>query len=472
MENLLYTKLANSLIDQVQSGTYRVGEKMPSVRTLAKRSQVSISTVNAAYAILEERGWVEARHKSGYFVKRNKMPEIAKPTAVVMKPKPKAVTTTELALQVQREASSDLDQNFSCAIPDLDLPINNVVQKAMTRQSRLGSHINEGYGDTEGVYELRQQIARRAVDANVHTSPDAIITTQGAQNAIYLALKATAKPGDIVAVESPCYFGLLQMIDALGLKAIEIPADTETGISVDALKLALNQWPINIILSISSFSNPQSCSVPDEQKKAILELAVQHDMVIVEDDIYGELNFSGRRPSTFKSYDPDGRVLLCSSVSKTMAPHLRVGWIIPGKFYDQVLHQKYACYLSSPTLPQYVTAEVMSKGLYDRHLRQARTLYQQRCATMHDLALRYFPEQTRASSPQGGLFMWFEMPDQINTTELYYRCREQHIRIAPGELFSISGFYRNCFRLNYANSWSTPRETAIKQIGHCIKEML
>ena len=472
MDSLLYAQLADNLIDHIQSGVYKIGEKMPSVRTLAKREQVSIATVNSAYAILEERGWVQAKPKSGYFVNRTTQTIIGLPSQIKVKTKPRAVTTKDLALEVQREATMTKGRNFSCAIPDLQLSITSVIQKTFTRLARMGSHMGEGYDSTEGSFELRQQIARRGIDAGVHVSPDALITTVGAQNAISLALRAITKPGDIIAVESPCYFGLLQMIEAFALKAIEIPADSETGMSVEALKLALQQWPIKTILCISTFSNPLGCTIPDEHKKEIIDLVIEHDICLIEDDIYGELQFEGRRPKTFKAFDPDGRVLWCSSVSKTMDPQLRVGWIAPGRYYDEVLRQKYTSYLASPSLPQAVTADVMSKGLYDRHLRQARSLYKQRSEQLRDMARLYFPDETLASSPKGGLVTWFEMPKKVDATALYHQCREMDIRIAPGELFSVSGLYRNYFRLTFANEWTGEREQALKIVGKHLKQML
>ncbi|MDX1475659.1 MAG: PLP-dependent aminotransferase family protein, partial [Reinekea sp.] len=283
MESLLYAQLADNLIEHIQAGVYKVGEKMPSVRALAKAEQVSIATVNSAYAILEDRGWAEARPKSGYFVKRSSQSSIGLPSQIKVKTRPRAVTTKELALEVQREASSVKNRNFSCAIPDLKLSIASVIQKTFTRLSRAGSNLGEGYDATEGLFDLRQQVARRGIDGGVHISPEAIITTVGAQNAISLALRAITQPGDIIAVESPCYFGLLQMIEAFGLKAIEIPADSETGMSVEALKLALQQWPIKTILCISTFSNPLGCTIPDEHKKEILDLVVEHDICLIED---------------------------------------------------------------------------------------------------------------------------------------------------------------------------------------------
>lgn len=472
METLLYAQLADQLISDIGEGVYRIGNRLPSVRALAKREQVSIATVNSAYAILEQRGWIEARPKSGYFVKRTRMDPIDLPNTSAMKPKPRPVTTSELAMEVQRGSSISAGSSFCAAIPDLDFPIANLVRRTFTRLSRHSASYGHGYDSPEGLFELRQQIARRAIDAGIHISPDALITTLGAQNSLALALRAITSPGDIVAVESPCYFGLLQMIESFGLKAIEIPADPKTGMSVDALTLALQRWPIKTILTISSFSNPLGCTIPSAHKKSIMALVQQYDISLIEDDIYGELQFEGHRPKTFKTFDVDGRVLWCSSVSKTIDPQLRVGWIAPGRFYRDVLQHKYVNSVASPTLPQWVTADIMAKGLYDRHLRHARAAYKQRAEHLMDLARQYFPDVMRASSPEGGLVTWFEMPRHIDATALYHVCRDKDIRIAPGELFSISGLYQHCFRLNYAKSWTPEREAAIAQIGHQLKAMI
>ena len=472
METLLYAQLAEDVIDHIKEGVYQVGDKLPSVRVMAKKQQVSIATVNAAYAILEQRGWVEARVKSGYFVRRAQTAGFSPPSVGRVYAKPRAVTNTELALQVQRETSANEECNFSCAIPDLSVSILSAIQKTYTRLTRTGISMEVGYDATEGLFELRQQIARRAVDAGIHISPDAVLTTLGAQNSIALALRAVTKEGDIIAVESPCYFGLLQMIQGFGLKAIEIPADPVNGMSVAALQLALQQWPIKTVLCVSSFSNPLGATVPDANKKAIIDLIAKYDISLIEDDIYGELQFTGHRPKAFKAFDPDGRVLWCSSVSKTMNPQLRVGWIAPGRYYDDVLQQKYTQYLASPAIPQAVTAEIMSKGLYDRHLRQVRDNYRQRSEHMSFLAAQYFPQETLATLPTGGLVTWFEMPAQVNATELYHQLREQNIRIAPGELFSTSGLYRNHLRLTFAREWTATRIDALKTIGEQLQKML
>lgn len=472
MDTLLYEKLASNLIDHIQEGVYRVDEKLPSVRRLAEKEQVSIATVNSAYALLEERGWISAKPKSGYFVRRTGNDDIARPKLKKLRSRPRAVSSGELVLQVQRDALVKTGTNFGSAVPDLEFDISRVVQKTFSQLARSGAHLGEGYDATEGMLELRGQIARRAVDAGIHIGPDEVITTLGAQNAMALALRSVTQPGDIVAVESPCYFGLLQLIESLGLKAIEIPIDSDTGLSVDALKLALQNWPIKTILTVSTFANPMGCLIPDSNKKAILSLIAQYDISLIEDDIYGELFFGQSRPKTFKAFDDEGRVLWCSSVSKTMDPQVRVGWISPGRYADAVLLHKFSDYLATPSLTQAVVYDVMRRGLYDRHLRQARMAYKQRAEHARFLALQYFPEETLVSKPRGGLVAWYEMPKQVNATELYYQLLEDDIRIAPGELFSTSGHYRHCLRLNYAFEWTGKREKAFLRIGELLKQSI
>jgi len=472
VETNLYAQLAERLTEQIRQGAFQIGDRMPSVRQLSRREAVSISTVTAAYALLEERGWVEARPKSGYFVRKRSEDTLAAPRQLNTKPQPRPATTSQLVMEVQRERANSKSMSFSKAIPALDFPIVRHLQRIYTRLSRTGKYLGVGYDSPEGLPELRQQIARHAVDGGVFVSPDAIVTTSGCQNALSLCLRVITQPGDIVAVESPCYYGLLQMIEAFGLKAIEIPAHHETGISLEALQLALEQWPIKAILTVSTFSNPLGCCMPDERKQALINLLQRYDIPLVEDDIYGELYFGERRPKAVKAFDPDGRVLLCSSLSKTVDPQLRIGWIMPGRYFEEIVHRKFINAIAIPTLPQMVTAELLSQGSYDRHLRQARQTYRQRYQRLFDLVAEHFPQETRISRPAGGLVAWLELPAKVNTTELYHRGHAENVIIAPGELFSVTGQYRNCLRLNYAQGWTPQREDAIRKLGSWLNEAL
>lgn len=469
MEHLLYAQLAEQLIDQIRLGLYPAGERLPSVRKLAERERVSIATVNAAYGLLIDRGWAEARPKAGYFVKHHAERCLKPLQTLGRKPRPRAVTTSELAMEVQRGSSCAQGHSFCAAVPDLNFAIHKAIPKSFARLARCDYSHPTGYDEPEGWLELRRQIARRAVDAGLALSPDDIITTAGCQNAIALALRAITKPGDIVAVESPCYFGLMQMLESFELRVLEIPSDLQHGININALTEALEKWPVKVLLTIASFSNPLGCCIPDSHKAEIMALMQRHDVAVIEDDIYGELQFSGNRPKALKAFDSDGRVLWCASVSKTLDPQLRVGWIAPGRYFEAMLQQKYIYGISQPIMAQKVTADIMAQGLYDRHLRQAREAYRQRALRLADLMNDCFPDYTRASQPQGGLVTWVELPKGFNATQLYQRCLDEHIRIAPGELFSVSGQYQHCFRINFAKPWTAPREQSIARIGEHIK---
>ncbi|MFQ3229575.1 PLP-dependent aminotransferase family protein [Reinekea sp.] len=468
----LYEQLAESLIEQIHQGRYLYGQKLPSVRELAKQAKVSIATVNSAYAQLEQQGWVEARLKSGYYVKNKQNSVMKRPNSPGALSTPRPVTTSDLVMEVQHENASPDGINLCTALPDLTMPICAVLQKTYTRLSRTANTLQFGYDSPIGEATLRQQISRRAVDAGVFVSPEAIITTAGCQNAVAMSLRVLTKPGDVVAIESTCYYGLLQIVESFGLKAIEVPTHADTGMSIEALDLALNQWDIKAVLVVSAFSNPLGCTIPDDRKTQLVALINQHKTFLIEDDIYGDLSFDGHRPKAVKSFDDEGRVIYCSSVSKTIHPQLRVGWVMPGQVFDQLLHFKYINTVSMPILPQLVAAEIMAHGVYDRHLRLAREKYRQRCAQLREMIKQYFPPRTRISKPKGGLALWVECTRNVDATALYHQLREQGIRIAPGELFSSSGSSNHCFRITFATQWTPKRVAAIKVIGEHLHRLM
>ncbi|AJQ94722.1 PLP-dependent aminotransferase family protein [Gynuella sunshinyii] len=471
MEGSLYAQLADKMTEQIRHGAIAIGERMPSVRHLSRQERVSISTVMAAYSLLEERGWVEARPKSGYYACRQIREALAVPSASVVEPDPVIASTSQLVMDVQRDGFKPHAINFCRATPALDFPISRHLRQTYTRLSRTQQHLGVSCLP-EGPYVLRQQIARHAMDAGVAVSPDSIVTTAGSLNAMGLCLQVLTRPGDLVAVESPCYYGILQLIEAYGLKAIEVPTHPETGLSLEALKLAMEQWPLKVILTVPSFSNPLGCSIPDERKKALVRLLEQYQVPLIEDDVYGDLYFGTHRPGAIKAFDKQGLVLLCSSLSKTIDPQLRVGWVLAGRYYEEILHRKFVNMLSTPVLPQLVCAEVLGQGIYERHLRQAREAYRQRYQRLVDLVSETFPAITKISRPQGGIVAWLEMPENFDSTELYHFCRNAGVLIAPGEIFSINKQFKHCFRLNYAPRWTREREAAIRKLGQWISDQI
>lgn len=472
MENSLYARLADKMANQIRSGAIPVGGRIPSIRQLSAQENVSISTVMAAYSVLEAQGWVEVRPKSGYYVRRRAREPLAIPDASEIQSRPILATTSQLVMDVLRDGAKPHAISFSRATPALDFPIIHHVQKTYARIARNGRHIGIDYRSTEGPYALRQQIARHAVDAGVAVSPDSIVTTAGSLNAMGLCVQVLTKPGDVVAVESPCYYGILQLVEAHGLKAVEIPVHPETGMSLEALRLAMEQWPLKAVVTVSSFSNPLGCSIPDERKKALVSLLEQYEVPLIEDDVYGDLYFGERRTSAVKAFDTRGWVLLCSSLSKTIDTQIRVGWILAGQYYEEILHRKFVSMLSTPILPELVCAEVLGQGIYERHLRQAREAYRQRYLRLVDLVSEHFPPVTKISRPQGGIVAWLELPMSVDATKLYHYCKDHDVLIAPGEIFSFNNQYRHCFRLNYAPRWTPERERAIHRLGRWVTEIV
>jgi DNA-binding transcriptional MocR family regulator len=301
-----------------------------------------------------------------------------------------------------------------------------------------------------------------------------IVITNGCQEALLLTLKALTAPGDVIAIESPSYYGLLQIIEHLGLQAIEIPTDPVHGISLEALQLALEHWPIKACLVVSNFSNPLGASLSDENKKALAALCRKNKIALVEDDIYGDLAFGHQRPNICKKFDE--KVIYCSSFSKTLAPGLRVGWVASKQLAPTICQLKFMGSMTCPTIVQYAMADILASGKYERHLRGMRI---QLAQSMRELVLaieRYFPATTRITQPQGGFVLWVELPLEnlvgkgFDTYDLTLRLLDENIAITPGKIFTTTQKYKNCLRLSSGGLWTVQKEKALKRVGELIKQ--
>lgn len=467
----LYETVANTLAERIEESFYKAGEKLPSIRELSRSHAISISTAQEAYRNLEERGLAESRPKSGYYVKYKskapRLPDVSRPVQ-----KPLEVSQWEEVLNLLCANTNPEMLQLGRAIPDLEAPTLKPLGKIMADLNRRTQASTLSYEHLRGSDKLRLQIARLVVDSGCRLHPDDIITTTGCQEALSVSLRAITQPGDVVAVDSPSFYGSMQAIKALGLKALEIPTHPETGISLEALQLAMDQWDIKAIQITPTCNNPLGYTMPDAHKQRLLEITATQDIPIIEDDIYGDLTYQSPRPPTIKSFDTEGRVLLCSSFSKTLAPGLRVGWVAPGRYVNQVIHMKYVVTASTATLPQMAIAEFIAQGGYERHVRKMRAQYQQSRDVMLEWLEKYFPEGTRISYPQGGFLLWVELPGKIDTVKLNEQLIPLNICIAPGSLFSASGKYGHCLRLNYTDKPCLKNELAIKKTGEVIKTML
>jgi len=462
-----YENLATLLAERIEQGLYRHGVKLPSVRNLSQEHGVSISTVQQAYQVLENLQLITPQPRSGYFVAPRKakppVPAISRPVQ-----RPVEVTQWDEVLTLL-DARSDKEMlNFGGGAPDISQPTLKPLWREMARLVQHNQCDILSYDALQGRRELREQISRLMVDGGTVVDPEDIVITNGCHGALSIALLSVCKPGDIVAVESPSYYGTMQLLRGFGIKAMEIPTDPETGISIEALELALEQWPIKGVILVPSCSNPQGSIMPDARKKAILALAQRHDIVIFEDDIYGELVTDYPRPRTIKSFDIDGRVLLCSSFTKSVAPGLRVGWIVPGRYRDRVLHMKYAAIGSTVPTNQLAMAAFIRDGHYHRHIRRMRQFYQQHLETYTCWIRQYFPCGICVTRPKGGYMLWVELPEGVDMLCVSRQLCRLKIQIAPGSLFSASGKYRNCLRINCALPLTERYREAISKLGEAI----
>ncbi|MEN8687858.1 MAG: PLP-dependent aminotransferase family protein [Desulfuromonadales bacterium] len=469
----LYEEVAGKISFLVEQGTLRPGDRVPSIRKLSKQLQVSINTVKEAYNLLEDRCMLEARPQSGYYV-RARLPDL--PADPVVDPpaiNPAEVSLSKLYRVVMRDLLDPKLLQLGIAVPNPELLPIQKLNRMLARETRRFANQSVAYELPPGNLRLRKQIAQRLLLSRCTLSPDQVVITSGCVEAVVLALRALCQPGDAVAIETPVYFNFLQMIQDLGLKALEIPTSPRGGISLEALEYALdrNAGQVKACIVLSNFNNPLGSSMSDEDKQRLVNLLEQRQVPLIEDDIYGDLSFSDERPSVAKSFDKTGNVMLCSSFSKTVAPGYRVGWIAAGRYQEQIERGKMLANVATSSPPQLAIAEFLANGGYEHHLRSVRRVYARQAAQMGDAIGRFFPEGTRVSRPQGGFVLWVEMPQPVDAVVLYEQAKAHGITIAPGVIFSVDGRYRNCIRLNAA-CWTPAVEVAVETLGRLAASQL
>lgn len=469
-KEILYLKIAKILEDQIVSETLRIGDKLPSIRSIQKIYGVSLNTAIQAFAELESKSLVESRPKSGYFVSKISKRKLALPAVSKLKSPEKEKNTDDLISSVFDILRDKSIRQFSLGIPDNKLlpltKLNKGIIKAMRQLEGNGIEFEAA----QGSINLKRNIAKWALVFDGKLTEDEIVTTTGTTNAIYQCLLATTKPGDTIATESPVYFGILQLAKSMGLNVIELPTHPLTGVEIDALKKVIHK--INVCCFTANFSNPLGSLMPDANKKELVELLTHHNVPLIDDDLFGNLFFSGTRPKPCKVFDQSGIVMWCGGVSKTLAPGYRVGWVAPGKFKDKVIRQKLVQTVTLPSLFQEVIADFMEHGGYDQHLRILRHTLHTNCLKFQQAIEDYFPENTKISQPQGGFFLWLDLDKRIDTTKLYETALKHKLSFAPGSMFSQNSNFNNCMRLNFALPWDDLLEQDIRRLGNLVKQAL
>ncbi len=469
-KDALYLKIAGILERQILNGTFKIGDKLPSSRTVQKIYGVSLNTVKQVFLELESRSLIEPRRRSGYFVIRSfkrklSLPSVSAPILTAKEEQPDDLIARVFDLYNDKSIT-----HFSLDVPDNALlpiaKLNKGIVKALRNLEGSGT----GYESVLGNVNLRRSISKWSVVWGGNLTETDIVTTSGATNAIFHCLMAVTKPGDTIALESPVYFGVLQIARTLGLKVIELPTHPETGVEIEALKRVLPQ--IKACFLISNFNNPLGSCMPNEHKKEVVRMLARANVPLIEDDLYGDIFFCNTRPLPCKAFDEEGIVMWCGSVSKTLAPGYRVGWISPGKYKERVARFKLLQTVSTPPLFQEVIADFMENGRYEHHLRTLRNSLHANSLQFQRAIADYFPENTRVTRPEGGFVLWVELDRHADTTALLESALKQKISFAPGRMFTQHNQFGNCMRLSFGLQWNERIDLQLQKLGQLIKAHL
>lgn len=459
-----YETYAEDIRRQIASGLLRPGDRLPSVRQACATRAISPSTVFAAYHLLEAEGLVESRPRSGYYVARPRRPARPEPRPSAPNADQLEVDVSRLVLQVLGQARRPEIVPFGSAFASPTLfPLDKLAQSTGRALRRLQPQRTVGHL-APGSEALRRQIALRYLAGGTSVEPAEVVVCNGAMEALNLCLEAVTEPGDLVAVESPTFYGALQALERRGLRAIEVSTHPRTGVDVPALARVLDAHPVKACWFMPNFQNPLGSLMPDEHKQALVALLAARGIPLIEDDVYAELYFGHQRPRPAKAWDRDGLVMHCSSFSKCLAPGWRVGWVAAGRYAEAIARRKLGLSLGASLPAEAGLADYLATGGFERHLRRLReTLCQAQTRALR-LVCRHFPRGTRITRPTGGYFLWVEMPAAVDALHLHRLALEQGIGVAPGQLFSADGRHTHCLRLNYGHPDETPQE-AIRQLG-------
>ncbi|WP_394237070.1 GntR family transcriptional regulator MpaR [Pseudomonas anguilliseptica] len=463
-----YEKFADQIAELIRTGMLAPGEKVPSVRHASRTYGVSPSTVFQAYYLLEDRGLIQARARSGYFVRELARHSLAEPQTCQQPTQTTEVDVSELVFSVLASLKDPGTVPFGSAFPSPQLFPLARLARAMAHSLRDMPPQAVIADMTEGNPNLRRQIALRYMVSGVMLPLEELVITSGAMEALNLCLQTVTQPGDLVAIEAPAFYATLQVLERLKLKAVEIPVNPREGIDLKVLSERLASLPIKACWFMSSLQNPLGASMSDDKKRALYELLQRHQVPLIEDDVYAELYFGSQPPKPVKSFDRDGLVMHCGSFSKCLAPGYRVGWVAGGRYAEQISRLKLMTTISPSVPAQAALAEYLQHGGYDRHLRKLRHALEAQQASMLASAARHFPASTKVTRPSGGYFLWFEFPEQIDALRLFQLALAQGISLAPGPIFSATRRFGNCARLNYGHPWDAQSEQAMAVLGRII----
>lgn len=474
-----YQQLAQQLTEQIALGVWLPGDRLPSLREQVISSGMSFMTVSHAYQLLESQGRIVARPQSGYYVAPQpvKLRQPAPPAQVTRDEAVDINTYIFEVLQASRQASM---LPFASAFPDPRLFPLQQLNRSLAQVSKTATAMSVIENLPPGNAELRHAIARRYALQGMNISPDEIVITAGALEALNLSLQAVTEPGDWVVVENPCFYGALQALERLRLQALErlrlkalsVATDVKEGIDLTALEAALQNYPVKACWLMTNGQNPLGFTLSAEKKAALVGLLARYNVMLIEDDVYSELYFGREKPLPAKYWDHQDMTLHCSSFSKCLVPGFRIGWVAAGKQARRIQQLQLMSTLSTSSPMQLALVDYLSTKRYDAHLRRLRRQLAERKQLAWQALLRHLPPEVIVHHSDSGYFLWIELPEGADASELSARALASHISIAPGKMFSTSASWTSFFRFNTAWGWGEREEQGVRRLGELIREQL
>lgn len=466
----LYQRVAEHYRRAIQNGVLAYGDRVPSVRSLMRTHQVSLSTALQACRELESEGLLEARARSGYFVqepRRLSIPPVRDPDFARLPDHASYVGIHDrVSAFVARSEQFPDAVNFSTGVAAADAYPVQTLRQCMARALREHSDVLARQVPQQGHPAFRAVLARRALEQGIRANADDVIVTHGCIEALNLALRTVAGAGDTIAIESPAYYGLLQILESLGMRALEIPTSPQHGISIEALDLAFQAYPgIKAVVVVPNLQNPLGSIMPDSEKARLVALCERQKVALIEDDTYGLLVNDAAPPTALKAWDRTGNVIFCTSLHKTVAPGMRLGWMMGGRWQARATMLKYVQSRPNEPLAQIAVADFMDSRAYDRHLLRLRQLLKRQREQMAEAIARHFPAGTRLTVPDGGLLLWVELPGNRSAQTVFEQALHEGVRVIPGSMFSDTGRYDHFIRISCGETFGPRIEQALRVLA-------
>ncbi len=471
----LYDAIAQELTQAIDQGTYSVGTRMPSLRQLCEQYHVSMTTAQQVYSVLEDASLIATRPRSGYYVRSRIREFDTQPAASQPIDTPRDAPYSQDSISLYEDFYAENIYQFGAiGSPAEELIPDRTIARHVTKALKEFPSQSCQYATPMGDLELRQQIVSRMYDAGCRVNAENIIITQGCQGALALALQAITTKGDTVAVESPIYPGVGQLLCQLELKVLEIPTHPRDGADLGALTRLIKRQTNNVkaCLLIPNCQNPLGGIMPEENKRHLIKILSNAGIPLIEDDAMGDLIYKRPRPKAAKSYDDEGNVLYCSSFSKVLGPGHRIGWIEPGRYYEKVIRNKAVSTLMNPSYIQHAFKEFLKGGSYIRTVNKATTVYLARMTQLRRWVYEYFPKGIRYTNPQGGYFLWIELPKSVDAKMLTTMALKKKIGIGLGSWFSPNELYTNHIRLCCTDSKMERMRIATQALGMMAHEIM